>query len=108
LPKVPQNVVLHKGYFADTPLWLEQHSGPAAFIHIDSDLYESAKDVFDHLGDRIVPGTVIVFDEYFNYPNRQDHEFRAFQELVARRGILYRYLAYARFQVGLKIMDVTG
>jgi hypothetical protein len=109
LPKVPQNVILHKGYFADTlPGWLEQHPGPAAFIHIDSDLYESARDVFDHLGDRIVAGTVIVFDEYFNYPNWQDHEFLAFQELVARRGIRYQYLAYARFQVGLKITDVAG
>jgi hypothetical protein len=67
LPKVPRNVALHPGFFADTlPGWLEQHPGPAAFIHIDSDLYESARCVFELLEDRIVPGTIIVFDEYFN------------------------------------------
>ncbi len=109
LPEVPENVVLHKGYFADTlPGWLEKHPGPAAFIHIDSDLYESARDVFELLGDRIVPGTVIVFDEYFNYPNWQDHEFLAFQEFVVRRRMRYQYLSYARFQVGVKITDVGG
>ena len=108
LPKVPRNVALHPGFFADTlPGWLEQHPGPAAFIHIDSDLYESARCVFELLQDRIVPGTVIVFDEYFNYPNWQEHEFRAFQELVARCHIEYEYLGYARFQVSVKIKGIS-
>jgi hypothetical protein len=108
LPKVPGNVVLHPGFFADTlPGWLEQHGGPAAFIHIDSDLYESARCVFELLQDRIVPGTVIVFDEYFNYPNWQAHEFRAFQELVGRCAVQYEYLGYARFQVSMKINAIS-
>jgi hypothetical protein len=108
LPKVPGNVLLHQGFFADTlPGWLEQNPGPAAFIHIDSDLYEPARCVFEHLEDRIVPGTIIVFDEYFNYPNWQAHEFRAFAELVERRGIRYEYLSYARFQVAVKIQSVS-
>jgi hypothetical protein len=108
LPKVPGNVVLHPGFFADTlPGWLEQHPGPAAFIHIDSDLYESARCVFELLQDRIVPGTVIVFDEYFNYPNWQAHEFRAFQELVSRCQVEYEYLGYARFQVSVKIKAIS-
>ena len=108
LPKVPGNVTLHAGFFADTlPGWLEQHPGPAAFIHIDSDLYESARCVFELLQDRIVPGTVIVFDEYFNYPNWQAHEFRAFQELVSRCHVEYEYLGYARFQVSVKINAIS-
>ncbi len=108
LPKVPGNALLHQGFFDDTlPGWLEQNPGPAAFIHIDSDLYEPARCVFEHLEDRIVPGTIIVFDEYFNYPNWQAHEFRAFAELVERRGIRYEYLSYARFQVAVKIQSVS-
>jgi hypothetical protein len=108
LPKVPRSVVLHPGFFADTlPGWLQQHPGPVAFIHIDSDLYESARAVLELLEDRIVPGTVIVFDEYFNYPNWQAHEFRAFQELVARCHIEYEYLGYARFQVSVKINAIS-
>src|SRR5271170_3521057 len=107
-PKVPDNVKLHQGFFADTlPGWLEQNPGPAAFIHIDSDLYEPARCVFEYLEDRIVPGTIIVFDEYFNYPNWRAHEFRAFAELVERRQIQYEYLAYARFQVAVKIKAIS-
>jgi predicted O-methyltransferase YrrM len=107
-PKVPNNVVLHQGFFADTlPGWLEENPGPAAFIHIDSDLYEPARCVFEYLEDRIVPGTIIVFDEYFNYPNWQAHEFRAFSELVQRCNIQYEYLSYARFQVAVKIKSIS-
>jgi len=107
LPNVPSNVLLHKGYFADTlPKWAAGNPGPISFLHIDSDLYESARCIFEHLSDRIVPGTIIVFDEYFNYPNWQDHEYRAFQELVGRCQIRYEYLGYARFQVALKINDI--
>ena len=107
LPKVPSNVRLHKGYFSDTlPGWAASNPGSIGFLHIDSDLYESARCVFEHIGDRIVPGTIIVFDEYFNYPNWREHEYRAFQELVARYQIRYEYLCYARFQVALKITDI--
>jgi hypothetical protein len=107
-PKVPDNVILHQGFFADTlPGWLEQNPGPAAFVHIDSDLYDPARCVFEYLEDRIVPGTIIVFDEYFNYPNWQAHEFRAFSELVQRCQIQYEYLAYARFQVAVKIKSIS-
>jgi hypothetical protein len=108
LPKVPPNVTLHPGFFADSlPAWLEHNPGPAAFIHVDSDLYAPARCVFEHLQDRIVPGTIIVFDEYFNYPNWQAHEFRAFAELVERCEIRYEYLAYARFQVAVKIHAIV-
>jgi hypothetical protein len=107
-PKVPDNAVLHQGFFADTlPGWLEQNPGPAAFVHIDSDLYEPARCVFEYLEDRIVPGTIIVFDEYFNYPNWQAHEFRAFSELVQRCDVQYEYLFYARFQVAVKIKSTS-
>jgi len=36
------------------------------FIHIDCDLYSST--IFDLWGNKIVEGTILVFDEYFNYP----------------------------------------
>ena len=107
LPKVPGNVKLHQGRFSETlPGWAESNPGPAAFLHIDCDLYESTRCVFETLEDRIVPGTVIVFDEYFNYPDWEEHEYKAFQELVSRREIRYQYFAYAQNQVAVKITAV--
>ena len=87
LPKVPDNVELVKGWFAETlPRFLEDHpDAPAAFVHVDSDLYSSAACVLALLRPRIVPGTIIVFDELMNYGESwiEDGEFRALGELEA-------------------------
>lgn len=109
LPKVPANVRLYPGWFEQSlPAWLAAHAGPVAFMHVDCDLYSSTKTIFDLLGDRLVPGTIILFDEYFNYANWRNHEFRAFQELVAARRLEYSYLAYARQQVVVRIEALGG
>jgi hypothetical protein len=96
LPQVRPNVRLYPGWFETTvPRFAAEHPGtPVAFLHVDCDLYSSTKTIFDHLGERLRPGSVIVFDEYFNYPGWREHEYRAFQELVATRRLRYRYVAY--------------
>ena len=77
-----------------------------AFLHVDSDLYSSAKTVFKYLATRIQPRTIIQFDEYFNYPGWRLHEFKAFQEFVAEYGIRYDYLGYvvAGYSVAVAIL----
>ncbi len=107
LPEVKENVVLVKGWFDKTiPQFLEKHIEPCAFIHIDCDLYSSTKTVFSYLRNRIVKGTVIVFDEYFNYPGWQEGEYRAFQEFVEENNLKYEYLAYVEIleQVAVRII----
>jgi hypothetical protein len=106
LPKVRSNVTLVKGLFDDSlPRFLAEHPEPVAFLHIDSDLYSSAVSVFKHLGERIQPGTVIVFDEFFNYPGWKDGEYRAFMEFVDARKVRFSYLGYCHFgeQLALRI-----
>jgi predicted O-methyltransferase YrrM len=95
VPKVAPNVRLHTGWFDKTlPEFLRGTSENVALLHVDCDIYSSTKTIFDLLGDRLRPGTVIVFDEYFNYPNWQKHEFRAFQEFVGRTGLAYDYAGF--------------
>ena len=104
LPPVPTNVTLHKGWFEDTvPGFLRDHPEAIAFAHIDCDLYSSSKFVLDAIAPRLRAGTVIVFDDYFNYPGWRDHEFKALAELVAATGLEYTYLGYARHQVATLI-----
>lgn len=99
------NFRLLKGWFHNSlPMFTSQIEDRAAFIHIDCALYDSAKTVLDSLADRIVPGTVIVFDRYFNYPGWQKHGFRAFQEFAQTRGIKYRYDAFAPAQFSVSIV----
>jgi predicted O-methyltransferase YrrM len=92
-PDVSENVELLQGLFLDTipPFLSSTAHQNVSFIHIDCDLYSSTKTIFNLLGDRIVPGTVIVFDEYFNYPGWRKHEFKAFQEFISARRLSYKY-----------------
>jgi hypothetical protein len=109
LPTVPAHVKLHKGWFNETlPVWAKENPGPMAFMHMDADLYSSTKTIFDILGDRIVPGTVIQFDEYFNYPGWQGGEHKAFTEFVQARNVKFEYLGYCDVheQVAVRILSI--
>lgn len=98
IPVMPDNVRLHVGWFDDTlPLFAANTAGPIRLANVDCDLYSSTKTVFANLGGRIVSGTVLVFDEYLAYGRWQEHEFKAFQEFVAEKGLAYRYLAFNLF-----------
>lgn len=95
LPKVRDNVRLVKGWFNESlPGWRQQNPGPLAFAHLDADLYSSTKCVLDLLSDRIVPGTVLQFDEYFNYPGWQEGEYKAFMEFADEHNVEFTYLGY--------------
>jgi hypothetical protein len=98
LPEVPSNVALHKGWFEQTlPAFLAAHPDDSvAFLHVDCDIYSSTVTVLRMLASRLRPGAVLVFDEYFNYPNWQRHEWRAFQEFIRDTGLSYRYLGFAQ------------
>jgi len=95
LPKVRDNVHLVVGLFEDTlDEFIETHKDPISLLHVDCDLYGGTKTIFSKLGHLIVPGTVIVFDEYFNYPGWQHHEFKAFQEFINYKNIRYHYNSF--------------
>jgi Flp pilus assembly protein TadD len=107
-PELPANVALHVGLFdATLPPFLFAHAGPVRFMNVDCDLYSSTKTVLDHVGDRIVPGTVVVFDEYVANDAWQKDEFKAFQEAVAARGWRYEYLAFG-METGQAVVRLTA
>jgi hypothetical protein len=96
LPRVRDNCKLHVGWFDETlpPFKKEIKDQPIQLLHVDCDLYSSTVTILTALRKNIVPGTVIVFDEYFNYPGWQLDEFRAWQEFVAKNAIKYEYIGY--------------
>lgn len=93
LPQVRANVVLVKGWFDETlPEFLRCNANKIGLLHIDCDLYSSTKTVLGLLKDRFKTGSIIVFDEYFNYPGWEQHEFKAFAEFVAETGYAFEYV----------------
>lgn len=107
LPPVEPNVRLIKGLFADTlPAFLQQHPEPALFLHIDCDLYASTKTVLEMLRPRIQEGTILCFDEFFNYPGWKEGEYKAFREFAAQTKLQYEYFSYCRYgtQAAIKVL----
>ena len=109
LPPVLRNVSLNKGLFEESiPIYLSTLNNTEIkikYLHIDCDLYSSTKTIFNLLRDFIASGTVIVFDEYFNYHGWENGEFKAFQEFVKENSINYEYITYNYLgcQVALRI-----
>jgi len=100
MPKMEQgnNVHFHKGLFKDTiPKFLStvDKGRPLAYANIDCDLYGSTRDVLEAFHGRIIPGTVLVFDEYLCHPSWRQDEFRAWRECCKRFGWQYEYLGFS-------------
>jgi hypothetical protein len=109
LPRVPPNVVLHKGWFEDAlPPFLTANAGPASFVNMDCDTYESTKYVLEQLKGRLVAGSIVLFDEYYNYPNWREHEFKAWREFVDENEIDYKYVGFStmRYHAAVQITKV--
>lgn len=89
LPTVNNNVKLLKGFFNQSlKPWIDQYQPKQIkFLHIDSDLYSSAIYVLQTLNNLIVPGTIVVFDEFYpwgrkRYETWEEHEYRALKEWI--------------------------
>lgn len=96
LPAVPAHVVLHQGWFEDTlPPFVAGHPGAVRLAHIDCDLYASTTTVLEAIAPRLVPGSVLVFDDFLAYPGWEVHEFRAWQEFAQARGIAHEFIAFS-------------
>lgn len=107
-PDLPvDNVEFHVGFFDSTVApFSATNQGPFAFVHLDADLYSSTKEVFDHLGGWFVPGTVIVFDEYFGYHGWELHEHRAFSEFLETSGLDFTAVAIGHMNLAVRLVDV--
>ena len=90
----------YKGWFKDTiPTFVQDHPEDLALLHVDCDIYNSTVTVLEGLKNKIVPGTVILFDDILSYSQRRDiwggeeHEYKAFSEFVEKYEVEYRWLA---------------
>jgi len=91
-PEVLPNAELVIGLFDSTlPGFLDRHPGKVSFLHVDCDLYSSTVTILKLLAHRFAPGTVIVFDEFLNYPGWRLHEYKAWIEFTQRYEVKFKY-----------------
>ena len=103
IPERP-NLTLVPGLFDESlPGFLKGWTGRAALVHIDCDLYQSTLSCLLAILPRCQVGAVLLFDEYWNYPEFARHEWLAWRQVRNRYGIVAACIAYdgrrAAFQI---------
>jgi hypothetical protein len=79
-------VVLHEGWFSDTLPGFESPRHERLVVHLDADLYSSTDFVLRTIERLIIPGAVLIFDEFCD----RFHELRAFHEYLERTNAAFR------------------
>ena len=89
------NVTLVQGLFDESvPRFLSSWRGKAGIVHVDCDLYSSTMSCLAPIAHRLQRGTLVLFDEYYNYPDFASHEWKAWRQIRARFGIGATCIAY--------------
>lgn len=87
------------GMFDNTlPDFIAKQEKNISVLIVDCDLYSSTKIIFDCCKQKIVEGTVIIFDELHNssglYPEWRNHEYKAFMEFVKEKNVSFEWLGF--------------
>lgn len=88
-----------EGWFEDTlPKFIAENQTDLErgidFIHIDSDLYSSAVTALDGCAPYLKPGSIILFDEIFNYPGWNKDGVGEFAALMEWEVVGWEWIAY--------------
>ena len=107
-PNVLSNVELIEGWFDETvSLFVKEKKAQVAIAHIDCDIYSSTSTVLNALAPFITKGTLIIFDEFFNYPGYKNHEYKAFFEFIEKTGLEYDFVSFAGQQVCVRFTNIS-
>lgn len=96
MPDVNGNVTLIAGWFdATLPKFLKKYpKRHISFLHIYSDIYSSAKTILFNCHEKIIRGTIIVFDEFYNYQGYEHHEYKAWKEYCETFNVKFKYIGH--------------
>lgn len=106
LPVCLENVILVKGWFEDTlNSFINKNKHNVKLMHIDCDLYSSTFCVLESFKDRLVPGSLIIFDEFYNYHGWQNHEYKALMNFQKKYNINFEYMGFTDRRMLIKIVN---
>jgi hypothetical protein len=87
-PIEPQNCKWIVGWVEDTLMaFLEHKLGNIALVHFDFDVYEPTRCALSLIRNRLVTGSVIIFDEFHGDPGWELHEKRALDEILDKKSM---------------------
>tara|TARA_Y100000590_G_C15531882_1_gene943507 strand:+ start:53 stop:757 length:705 start_codon:yes stop_codon:yes gene_type:complete len=103
-PKVLKNVTLIKGKVQNTleNFLKDKKDKKIIFAHMDMDTYTPTKYAINKIKPFLQKGSVILFDEFYGFPNWQLHEYKAFTEVFNEKE--YKYIAFCESEVAVEIL----
>ena len=102
-PRVERNVKLVDGWVEETTKnFLSKNSKKIAFIHFDMDTYKSTSFVLKLVKSNFQAGTIILFDEFYGFPNWEKYEYKAFKEEIEENR--FKFIAFGSRQACIKIV----
>jgi len=104
LPKVAKNAILIKGKIQDTldNFLKDNLKKKILFAHMDMDTYASTKFALTKIKPFLEKGSVILFDEFYGYPNWQQEEYKAFTEVFKENE--YKFIAFCESEAAIQIL----
>ena len=105
IPKLNSNIEPIIGYVEDTlDGFLKEHNPKINFIHMDMDLYQSSKFTLSKVKPYLQKGSIILFDELYNYINWKSGEYKALKEIFEDHEYIYRSFNLQGAQVAIQIL----
>lgn len=102
-PKVKKNVTLIDGWVEETlDKFLIENNNVIAFVHFDLDTYNSTSYVLKKLKKKLQKGSIILFDEFYGFPNWEKYEYKAFMEEFSETN--FKYIAFGTRQACVRII----
>lgn len=87
--------------------WKSRNTTKAAFFHLDCSTYATTRRAFFELGVKIIAGTVIVHDDFFNFDGWETESLRAWSDFVTSRRLRYKYIGHVvdDHMIALKVVS---
>lgn len=107
-PKVFKNVNLICGKIQETlEIFLKDKAEKKiSFIHLDVDNYLPTKFILEKIKPFLKNGTVILFDEFYGFPNWKNYEYKALNETFDKKN--YKFIAFSTRQVAIEITNIIN
>ena len=104
LPKLRKNVIPVIGWVEDNiDNFLNKYNPKINFVHFDMDVYDSTKFTLAKIKPYLTKGAIMIFDEYYNYINWKEGEYKAFTEIFEPNEYTYKAFNIKGKQVVIQI-----
>ena len=94
IPNLNSNIVPIVGWIEDTlDEFLKKHNPKISFVHIDVDTYRTTKYILERIKPHLKSGSVIIFDELYNYVGWEHGEYKALVEVFNKDEFSFKAFA---------------